>query len=95
MSGGMGGKKGKAHNAAMVSYLDRQLKHAKQKERMQTNIGKNSNLKQPDLTKEEVDALYSKSANAVEELLAEETIYRNGPRADRSSVKSKKGKKKK
>jgi len=90
---GGGGNK-KVNTSAMQAHLERNLKLAKQKERMVSNIGKGAQTA-PKFTPDELLKMTQASDNASKDLL--ESIYRNGPKAERSSINKpkNKGKKKK
>lgn len=96
------GSKGKINHSAMQSHMERTIKLAKQKERMQSRVGKNLLTKMPTITPEELITAELAADNVkktlLNELVQEESIFRNGPVAERSSAttgrKKKKGKKK-
>ena len=86
---GLGGK-GKINHGAMQTAIERNLKMAKQKERMQTRIGKN---KQSNITSECMAAAEENAEKATVSLLKEiecERVFRIGPKAERSSALDKK-----
>jgi hypothetical protein len=97
---GLGGK-GKINHSAMKSHMERNIKLAKQKERMQSQVEKNLNTKKTTITQEDFISAEIASDAAKNTLLNElehiESIFRSGPKAERSSIasgKKKKGKKK-
>ena len=88
---GLGGK-GKINQGAMQSMMDRNLKMARQKERMLSRIGKHTLPTKCTTSSEE------KAEKARISLLSEienEKVFRRGPAATRSLVSDKKKKKKK
>ena len=96
------GSKGKINHSAMQSHMERTIKLAKQKERMQSRVGKNHLTKMTAITPEELLSAELAADNVkktlLNELVQEESIFRNGPAAERSSAttgrKKKRGKKK-
>jgi len=96
------GSKGKINENAMKAQLQRNLRLAKQKEGMKNKINKNSELKMPDLNSLDFKNAELNAENTRQELLkeldVEESVFRQGPKAERSKLsnkKKKKGKKKK
>ena len=93
------GKKGKINEKAMQAQMQRNLRLAKQKEAMRNKIKKTETNKIPDKTLLEAEkAAIKMQEELLAELDIEESVYRNGPKAERSKVgkkKKKKGKKKK
>ena len=96
------GSKGKINENAMKAQLQRNLRLAKQKEGMKNKINKNSELKTPDLNSLDFKNAELNAENTRQELLkeldVEESVFRQGPKAERSKLsnkKKKKGKKKK
>ena len=88
---GLGGK-GKINQGALQSMMDRNLKMARQKERMKTRIGKCAPPAKCSAASEET------AENARSSLLSEidnENVFRRGPTAERSLASDKKKKKKK
>ena len=99
MLGKMGlGNKGKLNQSAMQSHMERTIKLAKQKERMQSRVGKNLPTKMSSITPEELLSAEVAADNAkkalLKELVQEESVFRIGPIAERSSATSGKKKKK-
>ena len=89
------GSKGKINHGAMQSAIERNLKMAKQKERMQTRVGK---IKPQTITYESLVDAEENAEKAKMALLKEiegERVFRVGPKAQRSSLTDKKKGKKK
>jgi hypothetical protein len=96
------GSKGKINENAMKAQLQRNLRLAKQKESMKNKINKNNELNMPDLNSLDFKNAELNAENIRQELLKEldikESVFRQGPKAERSKLpnkKKKKGKKKK
>lgn len=95
---GLGGKK--INTSAMQAHMERTMKLAQQKERMRAKAGQRNMPEVPQYSQEEMAVMEAKAEKARQELLAEwddepnQTVFRSGPRAERSSVKPTKGKKK-
>lgn len=91
---GLGGK-GKINHGAMQTSIDRNLKMARQKERMQSRVGKNKPL----AITNDCSAIDEEAAEKAKMMLLNEIenekVFRVGPKAQRSSaLDKKKGKKK-
>lgn len=65
---GLSGKS-KINHAAMQSQLDRNIKQAKQKEKMRSKAEQNKKTTTPSKTPEEIDSAYAESEKVVNELL--------------------------
>ena len=95
---GLGGKK--LNTSAMQAHMERTMRLARQKERLRARAGQKNVEQAPKYTPEELAEMEAKAEKARQELLAEwddeptQTVFRSGPRAERSSVKPTKGKKK-
>lgn len=95
---GLGGKK--LNTAAMQAHMERTMRMAQQKERLKARAQKKNVEPTPKYTPEELVEMEAKAEKARQELLEEwgdeptHTVFRSGPRAERSSVKPTKGKKK-
>ena len=95
---GLGGKK--INTSAMQAHMERTMKLAQQKERLRARAGQKKVTEVPQYTAEEMAEMEAKAEKARQELLAEwdetpsQTVFRSGPRAERSSAKPSKGKKK-
>ena len=95
---GLGGKK--INTSAMQAHMERTMKLAQQKERLRARAGQRKANEAPQYTPEQMAEMEAKAEKARQELLAEwdsepkETVFRSGPRAERSSAKPSKGKKK-
>lgn len=85
---GLGGK-GKINQGALQTIIDRNLKMSKQKERMQSRIVKNKQLRT--IPKSNV----ATTENVLLKELETDIVFRNGPKAERSSISNKKKGKKK
>lgn len=95
---GLGGKN--LNTSAMQAHMERTMRVAQQKERLRARAGQKNAEQTPKYTSEELAEMEAKAEKAREELLAEwddeptQTVFRSGPRAERSSVNPTKGKKK-
>ena len=95
---GLGGKK--LNTAAMQAHMERTMRMAQQKERLKARARKKNVEPTPKYTPEELVEMEAKAEKARQELLEEwgdeptHTVFRSGPRAERSSIKPTKGKKK-
>ena len=84
----------------MQAHMERTMKLAQQKERLRARAGQKKVTEVPQYTAEEMAEMEAKAEKARQELLAEwdetpsQTVFRSGPRAERSSAKPSKGKKK-
>ena len=80
--------------------MERTMRMAQQKERLKARAQKKNVEPTPKYTPEELVEMEAKAEKARQELLEEwgdeptHTVFRSGPRAERSSVKPTKGKKK-
>jgi len=86
---GLGGK-GKINHTAMQAQMDRNIKQAKQKEKMRNKAEQNKKSSSTQSkTPEEVNTAYHESEKVVNELLKdyEDQILRSGEKAERSSKK--------
>lgn len=95
---GLGGKK--LNTSAMQAHMERTMRMAQQKERLRARAGEKNVEQVPKYTPEQLVEMEAKAEKARQELLEEynnqstQTVFRSGPRAERSSVKPTKGKKK-
>jgi prophage DNA circulation protein len=95
---GLGGKK--LNTSAMQAHMERTMRLAQQKERLRARAGQKPVDQAPKYTPEELAEMEAKAEQARQELLAEwgdepsQSVFRSGPRAERSSAKPTKGKKK-
>ncbi len=95
---GLGGKK--INTSAMQAHMERTMRLAQQKERIRARAGQKKAPEVPQYTPEELAEMEARAEKARQELLAEwddepsESVFRSGPRAERSSAKPSKGKKK-
>jgi len=93
---GLGGK-GKVNHAAMQAQMEKNIKQAKQKEKMRQKAEQNKKQGPPPKTQEELNTAYEESEKVVNELLKdyENEIFRSGEKAERSETRQKpKGNKK-
>lgn len=102
---GLGGKK--LNTSAMQAHMERTMKLAQQKERLRARAQQKNVEKAENYTPEQLIEMEAKAEKARKELLEEwdneptHSVFRSGPRAERTSVKvkhtkgKKKGKKKK
>ena len=88
---GLGGK-GKINQGAMQAMIDRNIKMARQKERMQTRIGKH---KPPTKYSSSSEESAEKARTSLLTEIENEKVFRRGPTAERSLASDKKKKKKK
>lgn len=93
---GLGGK-GKINHAAMQAQMERNIKQAKQKEKMRSKTEENKKQASPLKTPEEIQTAHEESEKVVNELLKEyeNDVFRSGEKAERSQKKNKKSKGKK
>jgi hypothetical protein len=92
---GLGGKGARLNTGAMQAQMDKAMRLAQMKDKMRARSSARANVPQePQLSPEEIAAREASARKAMEELLAEEEVFRSGERAERSSKKEK-GKKKK
>jgi hypothetical protein len=92
---GLGGKGARLNTGAMQAQMDKAMRLAQMKDKMRARSTARASVPQePQLSPEEIAAREASARKAMEELLAEEEVFRSGERAERSSKKEK-GKKKK
>lgn len=95
---GLGGKK--LNTSAMQAHMERTMRVAQQKERLRARAGQKKVEQTPQYTPEELAEMEASAEKVRQELLEEwddepsQTVFRSGPRAERSKVKPTKGKKK-
>lgn len=94
------GLRGKKFNtSAMQAHIERTTRLAQQKERLRARAGQKPAEQTPTYTPEELAEMEAKAEKARQELLAEwvdqpsQSVFRSGPRAERSMTKPTKGKK--
>lgn len=91
------GNKGKINHSAMQAHMERNIKLAKQKERMQAQVKKNllakTTLNQEDFVAAELASDIAKNS-LLKEIEQTESIFRIGPKAERTLVSTGKKKKK-
>lgn len=93
---GLGGK-GKINHAAMQAQMERNIKQAKQKEKMRSKAEQNKKQAPLPNTEEEIQTAREESDKVVNELLKEyeNNVFRCGEKAERSQKNNKKSKGKK